>query len=332
MRTAEHVLRTALVGCLVLGLLGCGADGSASGSPRRSVASPAASATQTPRATATPSATAHDEASPSPSVPAQTPAPDAQRTPWLPYGRWATVTADGLRVRNFLPDRIDDLDSVGATVDAGEPLFVVGPGPVAAHGYQWYEVAYGAAVGADGYVHATGTGVIAATSSQGDQSFVAWSEAGCPAGPLDAVTLAGLTGWALAHCEIGQLVDLQGMLNQPIEGPLTPFDYEPDWLRFARWYLTEPDEAGSSFTWSSWSIALHFAPELDTSALQRGDLVRIDGHIDDPAASGCRVIESAGEGGPRPSEHLQQGFRLGCSIAFVVDSIELTGHIDLAEL
>lgn len=331
MRTAEHLLRTALVGCTVLGLIGCGAEGSASGSPGVSPASLAASATPTPLATATPSPTAPDEAkSPSPSAP--TPAPDAQRTPWLPYGRWATVTADGLRVRNFLPDSIDDLDSVGATVDAGEPLFIVGPGAVAAHGYEWYEVAYDAAVGADGYVHARGTGVIAGTTSQGDQSFVAWSESGCPVGQVDLVTLAGLTGWALAHCDIGQLVDLEGMLNQPIEGPLTPFDYEPDWLWFARWYLTEPDEAGYAFTWFTWSIGLHFPPEVDPSALRRGDLVRIDGHIDDAAASECRVTGSGGASGPRPSEHLQQRFRLGCSVAFVVDAIEVTGHIDLSEL
>jgi hypothetical protein len=248
----------------------------------------------------------------------------------LPYGHWATVTADDLRVRNFLPDTLD-LDSVVATLNAGETLFVLGPGAVGAHGFDWYEVAYGAGVGADGYVHAVGTGVIAAATSQGNEQYIAWTDESCPVAPVDVVTLAGLTGWTLAHCDIGPLVGFEGMLNQPIHGPLTPFTYEPGWLWFSKWFLTEPDGAGYAFTWSGWSIGLYFPPGLDDSALRPGDLVRIDGHLHDPAASECRITASGEEGGPEPSEDQQQAFRLACSVAFVVDAIEVTGHIDLAE-
>lgn len=216
-------------------------------------------------------------------------------------------------------------------MDAGETLLVLGPGVVGAHGYDWYEVAYGAGIGADGYVHAIGTGLIAGATSQGNEQFISWSDERCPMAPVDVVTLGGLTGWTLAHCDIGPLVGLEGMLNQPIHGPLTPFAYEPGWLWFPGWFLTEPDEAGSAFMWSGWSIGLHFPPGVDSSALRRGDLVRIDGHINDPAASECRIFGSGEQGGPEPSEDQQQAFGLGCSVAFVVDAIELTGHIDLAE-
>ena len=271
-------------------------------------------------------------ASPSPTATQEpTPAPEAQPTAWLPYGRWGTVTADALRVRYIVPDSLDDPDSVLTTVDAGASLFVIGPGVVNAHGYDWYEVAYGAAVGADGYVHAIGTGLVAAATSHGDAEFLAWRDTGCPAGPVDAATLGALTGWTLAHCDVGPLVGLEGMLNQPIHGPITPFTYEPDWLWFPSWFLIEPDAAGHSFTWTGWSIGLHFPPTVDRTALRRGDLVRIDGHIDDPAAAECRVIGRGEEGYPEPTEDQQQEFRLGCSVSFVVDAIEVTGHIDLGE-
>jgi hypothetical protein len=332
MTSRDRILRTFLVSCATIALIGCRAQSTSSLSREASAlpatasatAAPATSATEAPDGSASaPSSSATDQAWP-------TPAPGAQRTQWLPYGRWATVTADDLRVRYFLPETLDR-DSVVATVNAGEALFVIGPGVVGAHGFDWYEVAYGAGVGADGYVHAIGTGLIAGATSQADEQFIALGEESCPIVHVDVVTLAGLTGWTLAHCEIGPLADLEGMLNQPIEGPLTPFAYEPSWLWFSRWFLTEPDEAGTAFGWSGWSIGLHFPPGLDSSALRRGDLVRIDGHINDPAASECRMSGSGEEGDPEPSEDQQQAFRLACSVAFVVDAIEVSGHIDLAE-
>lgn len=154
---------------------------------------------------------------------------------------------------------------------------------------------------------------------------------GCPVAPVDTATLGSLTSWTLAHCDTGPLVGLEGMLNQPVHGPITPFSYEPDWLWFPSWFLTEPDEAGYAFTWSGWSIGMYFPPTVDRTALRRGDLVRIDGHLNDPAASECRVIGRSEEGAPEPTENQQQAFRLGCSVSFVVDAIEVIGHLDLAE-
>lgn len=184
-----------------------------------STPAPTATPTEAPAATVEP-------ASPSPTAATSpTLAPDAQRTPWLPYGRWATVTADNLRVR-YVPSVDDAIDSVVATVNAGATVLVIGPGAISAGGFEWYEVAYGAAVGPDGYVHAMGIGFMAGATSQGEQ-FIALSGEDCPIAPVDVVTLAGLTGWTLAHCDLGPLVGLEGMLNQPIHGPLSPFVYEP---------------------------------------------------------------------------------------------------------
>ena len=216
-------------------------------------------------------------------------------------------------------------------MNAGEPLFIIGAGVVSEDGYDWHWVAYGAGVAGDGYVHAAGLGYVAGATSDGGERYVALAELSCPTVTVDTATLGSLTGWTLAHCEFGPLIGFEGMLNQPIHGPLTPFRYEPTWLWFPMWFLTEPDEAGRAFTWSGWSIGLHFPPGMDASALRRGDLVRIDGHLDDPAASECRIIGNGAEGGPVPSEGAQQAFRQACSVAFVVDTIQVTGHIELAE-
>lgn len=327
-----RVMRSLLAGSAVLGLIGCAQQPGGSITPSASIPQAVASGTAAPTASVTDAPPSTD----APVAPSPTAAPDPgltsdmQRMPWLPLGQWATVTADNLRVR-YVPSLDTNLDSVVATVDAGTNLLVVGAGAISAEGFEWYEVAYDAAVGEDGYVHGIGIGFVAGATSTGDEQFIALGDESCPEAPVDVVTLAGLTDWALAHCETGSLVGLEGMLNQPIHGPITPFSYEPEWLWFGPWYLTDPDGVRAAFTMTSWSIGLRFPPGLDPSALRRGDLVRVDGHVRDPAASGCRMIGRGEEGAPEPSEAQQQQLRLECSAAFVVDAIEVTGHVELEE-
>jgi hypothetical protein len=239
------------------------------------------------------------------------------------------VSADDLNVRSSA--------GVGqpsnSTVSAGDAVFVLGPGSVDTNGFQWMEVGYGAVVGEDGYVQVDGTGWLAAASSDGTsvRHIELWP-AHCPEGPIDAATLAGLTGRAITVCDLGRLTGLEGMLNQPIHGPLSPFTYEPAWLWASAWYLADPEEQHHAFVISGWAVALHFPPGFDTSALRRGDIVRASGHVGDDAADTCRILGSPEPGGPQPTEGMHQSFRLLCSTKFVVDALEVLDHRELPEL
>jgi len=246
---------------------------------------------------------------------------------YLPYGQWATVTADGLRLR-YSPGLDEQFDR---TLDAGTSIFVLGSGAVNVDGFSWYYVAHDAGLGSDGMVAAEGVGWIAGASSEGTPRVenLAWTDASCPPLPIDAETFAGLSGWALEACDTGTLTGLVGMLDQPIEGPITPFRYEPEWLWFSPWFLTDPDEANDVFLSKGWNFAIHHPPSIPTDALRRGDLVRISGHLNDPAASDCDVMPSGDA--VQPTEGVKQAFQLECNVAFVVDTLEVIGHTDLPE-
>jgi hypothetical protein len=251
--------------------------------------------------------------------------PPAGEASVLPYGQWATVTGDRLRVR-YGPGMTDA--EARTTISAGTSLFLDGAGAVNADGYQWYWIQHGAVVGDDGYVHADGRGWIAGGTADGAETYIEFTSSSCPASPIDAETFAGLSDWAKESCGVGSLTRLSGMLDQPIEGPVTPFAYEPAWLWFSAWYLTDPTEADDVFLGAGWAFSVHFPPGFEIDGLQRGDLLTVSGHINDPAADACRVVAQAPEG-PEPTDGMQQAFANTCRVAFVVDELEVTGHVEL---
>lgn len=215
------------------------------------------------------------------------------------------------------------------TIPAGTSLFMSGSGAVNVDGFQWYFVYHDAVVGGDGKVRADGIGWIAGSKTDGTEQYIAWTSASCPDLPINAETLAGLSGWALESCETGTLSGLTGMLDQPIEGPVTPFTYDPGWLWFSPWYLTDPEEAEDVFLAAGWAVPIHFPPSIDTSGLRRGDLITVSGHINDPAAEDCSVSQTGN--GPPVTDGAQQAFELDCRVKFVVDDFDITSHVELPE-
>ena len=130
-----------------------------------------------------------------------TPSPSLVATGFLPYGDWATVTAENLRVRTG-PSLAADIRTV---LQPGDRLFLVGGGAEndEDNQYIWYFVAYRAAVDKDDQVVAEGQGWLAgATFSPGgvdSEWFMEWDEHRCPP-TVDQATLERLTDWAKAAC------------------------------------------------------------------------------------------------------------------------------------
>lgn len=246
----------------------------------------------------------------------------------LPFGQWARVTGDGLRVR-YVPGSVDE--AFQETIPAGTSLFVDGADAVEADGFQWFAIYHGAVVGDDGLVQADGGGWVAGGTADGSETYIELTTSSCPQLPIDPDTFAHLSGWAKEHCDLGSLTGMAGMLNRPIEGPVTPFGYEPGWLWFSGWYLTDPEDAGSAFvgSGSGWAFPIHFRPGSPTSGLRPGDLVTVSGHLDDAAVGECRIVGQ--DGGPEPTSGMQQAFQDACRVTFVVDDLEVTGHVELPE-
>jgi hypothetical protein len=314
--------RTRVIVVILLAVLVAGCGQATSGTPGASSPAipdptPSADPSTEPATTPTPQPTLSEEKRP-PRGQAEIP------TLLLPFGQWARTTADDLRVR-YAPGTADE--PFEATISAGTSLFVDGSSAVDADGFQWFAIFHGAVVGDDGLVQADGGGWVAGGTADGSETYIEFTAGSCPQPPIDPEMFSRLSGWAKQHCDLGSLSGLSGMLVRPMHGPVTPFGYEPVWLRFSGWYLTDPEAAGDPFTGSGWSFQIHFRPGSPTSGLRPGDLVTVSGHLDDPAAGECRVLGQ--DGGPEPTAGLQQAFQHACRVTFVVDDLEVTGHVDL---
>ncbi len=217
------------------------------------------------------------------------------------YGSRAKVLSDGLRARLWPGLKAD----VIVTLPSGTEL-IVWAGPVSTDGREWYNVGFHG-IETDATPGGAGTGWVA-----GD--FIEIGEADCP-GTLDAGVLARMTDWALDAC-VDEVPPLEGQIDTCFEGPLTPFTYAPGWIYFSCTYLDE--------------LAIHFMPDYAGPEVERGDLVRVTGHLgfDTGQYGECTVdvLEPAMENQLAAEA---QSWADSCQHRFVVEELTVTGHEDL---
>ena len=210
--------------------------------------------TATADATGTATALASD-------TPVPTPSPTAGLLEPSAYGSRATVVVDSLRVR-----RTAGLaDDVTARLERGTEVRLL-EGPVTADGYRWYFISYGASIEMRYPAEEAGwvaeVAIDASGGATGDP-FLDIDAPACP-GSVDAALLAGLSLYAIDVCDV-QVAKLHRLIDTCIEGPITPFTYEPGWVWFSCPFLRddEPDSSTASGstgwrsrrTWSSRSAA-----------------------------------------------------------------------------
>jgi hypothetical protein len=157
-------------------------------------------------------------------------------------------------------------------------------GPVAAEGYDWYLVQPDAATPESAYLG------WAATPHSGDPWLVP-AEDDCPPGvtELDAAIAIGPLG--LLSCFRDEPLSFEGYVVQGFGCNITG-TFEPEWLAHpcANMSFISPVASGDG----DGRLFLHFpAPGVTnpTVELDAGQLVRIVGHFDDPAAETC-VMEA----------------------------------------
>ena len=328
-RQGRPVLAIGLIALLaialgfILGSLFRGEDGEAAGgSPSASASAsalPSISASLAPSAAASASASESASAAPAPSGPPPVvAAPDGL----IPPGSIVRVSTDGLRMR-------EEPSTGSALVDnlPLDQLLLVGYadqspldwGPVSAEGFEWYPVAR---LGdttvlpplSDGPLGpATPDGWVAAGDET--EAYIQLLEPRCPQRPVNLATIEAMQPWEHLACFGSEQIMLEGTYGCGACGGLFLGAFEPSWL-------ANPFEAAPLSVDASARLGpfkLRFAPG-GPAFPNDGDIIRVVGHFDDPAAVGCTVS-------PRepPEPRDARAAELYCRENFVVETIEVLG-------
>jgi hypothetical protein len=268
-----------------------------------------------------PTPTASPMQATSQATPLATAEPTSEPTRQLQPDTIALVTVDELNLRE---EPSSSAKSLGH-LSAGAQVFVL-EGPKGADGYGWYRVV---TVDSPDASECPATcpkpvGWVAGMTETQDPWLVP-TELTCPPDPkLDVFAL--LAAFERLACYGDQRLTLKGVVWQPCCGYVGAVIYEPSWLSWP-----------SSSAYLSWSeplrhggLMLRFDPRAELTVPEYADIVRVTGHLDDPAAHGCtvKVDESALRDDPTlavDSGELAYA-PIGCRTEFVVDSIEILGN------
>ena len=298
----------------ILGSIFNGEDGeTAGGSPS---AGPSASAAPSTSASVAPSVNASASEAPGPSAPAPLVAAPQGR---IPSGSVVRVVTDGLRMR--------EEPSTESTLVADLPvdeLLVVGYapqrsdwGPVSAGGFAWYPVIRTATSELPPLHEMVGGSSELGWVAAGDEAepYIQLVEPRCPARPVNLATIEAMLPWEQLACFGSEQITLEGTYGCGACGGIFPGTFEPSWLAHPMNF----DLLSTDTTTRLGPFGLRFPPG-GPAAPAAGQIVRVVGHFDDPAAAGCAV--SPGEP-PVPIDPQAAG--LYCREQFVVESIEVIG-------
>lgn len=291
------VLGGALVGVLVLG----------TPDPGRAGASP------TLDASATANASAPSDASVPPATPVATPTSATVAAPIIPNRAIAEVTTGGdLNLRAASNQGAEVL----GVLKQGQRLFVIGE-PVERDGLRWYRVA----TVNDPTQCAETCGLIgfAATPPTDEDRWIAEVELSCPSSPMTADAIGGLQPLEALSCYGRSDIVVTGTMDMPFHGPITPYRYDPQWLRTGY----------SAYMYEAPWIWFVTPPDSGLDPVQAGQIVRVTGHLEDPAAPDCRATVNADFfGGEVPESFVpidRARVVLDCRATFIWTDYEIIG-------
>lgn len=221
----------------------------------------------------------------------------------LEAGLIAEIVTTDLVVRS-LPE-ISDASLVDrSSVPMGFLAYIV-DGPVAADGYDWYQVAPFPPTMSDVVEEHPRFGWLAAGGTDGEPWIAPW-DGECPGPGWDGLMLS--QRYVMLACWAGVDLTLEGTLRScDSQGGTVG---QPAWIYRVSCHLVGPDYGDLLAA----GLALHFAPGVST-ALGDGARVRVIGHLGDPGADECSEEPLPGTGTPPDLVRLQ------CRRAFVVTEI-----------
>ena len=300
----------ALVGGAIVGLAVFGGPGATAGGPSPSPSgAPTGSTDPSTSSSAVPSAsgTAASTASPTPVA-----------APVIANRAVVEVATDVLNVRSAP----NETASVLGSLERGRRLFVIGD-PRSVGDLRWYRV--GSIAGEMCEDACDLLGYVATPLDAEDEAWITEVTIGCPASPMTAADLAALEPLEALHCYGRNDIVVTGVVETPCCGYVGPFAFSPAWLAHPQVpaFLQDGLPHGG----------FRVAPGAGLEVPERGDVVRVTGHFEDPAATTCRVSVDESFWGDASPEPVQlpdaASVVLGCRAVFVWTDYEVTDHLDL---
>ena len=285
-------------GVLLAALLDGGPDSVAGGPSPSATASAAVSGSTGPSGSSAP--TASVESTPEPA-------------PIIPNLGIAAVVTDALNLRS----QPNEGGSVVAELAPDQRLFVIGA-PSEADDLRWYRVAALAGPSCPEPCEVIG---YVATPVEADDPWIQSVGVNCPASPMTHDDLSALLPLEALHCFGNNQIVVTGTVERPegvgYEGP---FAYSPEWLAHP---LAIPFLA----TAGGHVIGFRANPDADLEPPEDGDVVRVTGHYEDPAATSCRVsVDPAfADEQPQPVPPQPALGVLACRATFVWTAYEVIG-------
>jgi hypothetical protein len=239
--------------------------------------------------------------------------------PLLAHDAVAAVTqaGDGLRVRS-LPTTAQESERLEPLLSAGTEVFII-DGPVAADGYDWYEIiAFDTEV--EGGLPLIGWSAVADRDS--GEAWLRPQTVGCGSEyPLDVDHLAGLGGSGGLDCFGSEELTLQAARDSTCGEGSSSWIVEPGWFLTREIALVQLDAQGTYLT----DIGARLHPEVvgdwDDGVCTpdyQPVMAQVTGHYDDPAAEDCSIRDperAQPEIDPRYAAYW-------CRTAFVVTRVE----------
>ena len=262
------------------------------------------------------------EASASASVPstsgaptdAGSPTPSASPTPAaaavIPNRAIALVATDDLNMRATASDAATSLGALAR----GRELFVIGE-PTEADEMRWYRVA---TLDDPGCTDACEQliGFVATPVAEEDDAWIEETGVECPSSPMTDEEIGGLHPLERLHCYGRSEIVVEGTVDHPSGDYAGPYAWSPEWLAhpFTPAFLLNEGRGG---------IGFRPHPDADLEVPARGDVVRVTGHFEDPAATTCRASADPSFEGDPPAPLNAALVVLTCRASFVWTDYEV---------
>ena len=259
-------------------------------------------------------ATASAVASEDPSTePTPSPSPTPAQAPVIANRSIVEVGADPVNLRQ----QPSESASILAEMPPGRRLFVIGE-PTDAGELRWYRV--GVVSGPDCPEDCNLIGHVATPLAADEEAWIAEVPIDCPSSPMTHAQLTALLPLEALHCYGRNDIVVTGTVDTPCCTPPTPIVLTPEWLAGpAPAFLRQDGPV-------TFVVEFRADPEADLDVPERGDVVSVTGHFEDPAATSCRAEVDEEVSGEDPVQ-LPEAARviLDCRATFVWTDYEVTG-------
>ena len=267
--------------------------------PDSVAADPSPSAQQSASVAATSSTAPSESASPTPEP--------AAVIPNLGIARVVTDVVD-------LRSQPNDGSGVVTQLAMDRRLFIIGE-PTDADGVRWYRVATVADASCQDPCDLIG--YVATPVAAEDPSLEAVA-VDCPISPMSFDDLSALAPLEALHCYGQNQIVVTGTVASPAGGYEGPFAYSPAWL-------AHPIAIPFLATAQGASLGFRPHPDSDLEPPEGGDVVRVTGHYEDPAATSCRVTVDPAFADEEPDLPDPALVVLTCRATFAWTDYEVTG-------